>query len=126
MAYSLSECLNAVGVDSSAYCTRQPHFDYPEHAIVTQSPEELEPVLEKADTIVFMHSCPKLLEIPFDFRKKRCVVFHGGSEYREKPDFINELFNPLVDISLTQTGSLLNLGAKNEKWLLPPIDTASL
>lgn len=77
--------------------------------------------VKKADVIIHMHSI--YTRIPPNLLKgKMIVVFHGGTQYRMSPKALNALFNPLVDLSLIQTGELLILGAKNPYWLLPPVD----
>jgi hypothetical protein len=129
MAYMLARSLHTTGIEAEAVATKE-DFDlvrsYPRRATHIPDWNELVSVMDISDIIVFMHSHPGLLEMPYNFRAKKCAVFHGGSEYREKPEFICELFNPLVYVSLTQTGGLLNLGAKNEVWLLPPIDVEAI
>lgn len=124
MGYMLARSLKSVGMDAEAVTCRPPAAtDGPDTATLVKNPNELYAYVERADTIVIMHSNPRCLEMPFNIRNKRLIVFHGGSAYRENPELINDIFNPKVDISLVQTGGLLDLGAKNEKWLLPPIDT---
>ena len=81
-------------------------------------------IIADADIIQYMHS--KFIDVGGDHSSKKRIVFHGGSAYRNKPRFRNQIFNSIVDMSISQTGDLLNLGAKNEKWLLPPINTEEL
>ena len=126
VGYSLSEAAKQVGLKTKAITTGQNWFDYPDHSEHISSFDKLKPELDNAEVIVFMHSAPQLLEMPYNFRKKRCIVFHGGTEYRQNPKLINDLFNPIIDMAFVQTGNLLELGAKNEKWLIPPIDTQKI
>ena len=123
MGLMLSRCLRKIGVDAEAICTEPTRFQYQEMPVHTPTAEAMRPYLDAAEVIVFMHSNPNLLTIPYDFSKKKLAVFHGGTEYRQKPEVINELFNDKVYVSLVQTSNLLGLGAKNEKWILPPVDT---
>ena len=123
MGLMLSRCLRKVGVDAEAITVEPTRFQYMDMPHHTPTAESMKPFLDAAEVIVFMHSNPNLLTIPYDFGKKKCAVFHGGSEYRNKPEAINELFNEKVYVSLVQTASLLKLGAKNEQWVMPPVDT---
>jgi len=59
-------------------------------------------------------------------RARSYGVFHGGSWYRNDPQAMNEIFNPLVQVSLIQTGDLLDKGAKNQQWILPGVDTEAI
>lgn len=126
MGYLLARSLQEVGVDAKAIMTKPHLFNYPQRAERVGGFENLKRYLDDAEIVVLMHSNPGLLHISYDLSKKKLAVFHGGSEYRNKPDIINKLFNDKVFVSLTQTGNLLNLGAKNEKWILPPVDTEKI
>ena len=64
-----------------------------------------------------MHSV--LQQVPSD----RYVVFHGGTRYRRDPEKFNNLFNDIVDVTLIQTADLLDRGAHNEHWVIPPVET---
>ncbi len=39
---------------------------------------------------------------------------------------LNQFFYPIIEGAIVQTYDLLNLGAKNEKWILPPVDTEKI
>lgn len=78
---------------------------------------------EWADYVIFGHSN---LVSDFDIKGKKVYVFHGGSKYRLDPEQTNKLFNPIVDGTIIQTPDLLNLGAKNEVWIPPPMDIDAL
>ncbi|GAG24586.1 unnamed protein product, partial [marine sediment metagenome] len=77
---------------------------------------------KRVDVVIFMHS--QLVKV--NLSGKRVFVHHGGSAYREKHKKLNKIFNPIVKRSIIQTADLLGLGAKNEVWLLPGIDTESI
>lgn len=57
---------------------------------------------------------------------KRVVVQHGGSRYRTESDSLNTFFNPIVDATVVQTPDLLGLGAKNEHYIVSPVDVGFL
>lgn len=122
VGYMFAESLRTIGIDALSVSLRQTGIVYPETSLYFNSLHEIIPYIEESDIVVLMHSNPDLLTIPYDLRKKKVAVFHGGSEYRIKPEIINALFNDLVYVSIVQTGNLLGLGAKNEKWIIPAID----
>lgn len=57
---------------------------------------------------------------------KKVVMFHGGTEYRQHHDYVNFVANKFVDRSIVQTYDLLDLGAKNESWVLAPVNVGLL
>ena len=121
IGYELSKSLNTIGIDSIAYSMQHDvKLSYEERAEKMPRGDELTNLANSANVIVFMHS--EHIEIQnLNLSKKKLFVFHGGSLYRTRPKVVNKIFNPIVFGSIIQTGDLLNLGAKNEKWLLPPV-----
>jgi len=121
VGYVFAESLKRVGVDACAVKVNDHDFDYPESA--TTIPEgDVQGAVDQADTVVLMHSDPALLTSEINYSGKKLAVFHGGSQYRQEPEFLNRLFNSVVDLSIVQTGDLLDLGAKNEHWVMPCVD----
>jgi len=125
LGYILSECLKTVGVDSVMLKEKKHYFKYPKQGIIVNNMQEAIKYIHDADIIQFMHSViPTWFKLKFAFKnKKKLAVFHGGSKYRLNYVEINKIFNPIVDLTLIQTPELLNLGAKNEKWITPAVDT---
>ena len=117
VAKSLEKSLRAVGVKAVAVAKNKHIFEYPEMAQVVSAYEYHEYVAW-ADVIIFMHS----QYMTENYKGKRLFVFHGGTAYRDNPEGHNGVFNSIVEGSFIQTGESLGLGAKNEHWLLPPID----
>lgn len=114
--------LEAVGIPAMALTQVPLPIDYRKMARVYKNKEELKKACNMADVIIWMHS--QYTELPIrNLKSKKLVVFHGGTQYRKYFLRHNKTFNPLVDITLTQTAELLNHGAKNEKWFLPAVDT---
>lgn len=125
MGYTLARCLNSIGVKSVATVRRYSPLRSSSQQGRLCSDKELARLAKEAYVIVWMHSVYRSL--PQDVTAgKKLVVFHGGTRYRRKYQSINKQFNPIVHLSLVQTGELLNLGAVNEHWLLPPVDTKGL
>jgi len=114
--------LESVGIPAMALTQIPLPIDYRKMARVYENKEQLKKACEMADVIIWMHS--QYTELPIkNLKKKKLVVFHGGTQYRRYFLRHNKTFNPKVEITLTQTAELLNHGAKNEKWLLPAVDT---
>ena len=123
LGYLLAKSIRAAGVSATSL-KRKFNPNRPksmQSRLYQPEDESFVRAVEKADVIVHMHSA--YTEIPPDLLKdKKIVVFHGGSRYRLNPRKLNGKFNPHVHLSLVQTGELLELGAKNPHWLLPPVD----
>jgi hypothetical protein len=123
MGYAFQKALQAVGVDALAIKTRPHVFDYGEEARIVESPKEVADLYKEAKGILWMHSRADIKPAGFDLKSTFSVVFHGGSAYRKNPAGVNRVFNPIVQATIIQTADLLGLGAVNEHWILPPIDT---
>ena len=122
--HMFAECLKTEGIRALALATQPiPIADLTTKTRIVSSVSELRGAVSTAHLIVLMHSFPKLLTLPVDFDGKRLFAFHGGSIYRAGYETVNKLFNPRIEKALIQTGELLDLGAKNEEWLLPAVDT---
>jgi len=126
MGYRLQESLKKVGVDAHAVAMVVNYSCGSKHAEVCGR-DKIKNYIKSAKIIQFMHSEIECFNLkPLDILNKRIFVFHGGGRYRENPESRNKIFNPIVEKSIIQTGDLLDLGAKNEVWLLPPVDTDGL
>jgi hypothetical protein len=122
VGYTFSQALRSVGVKAKAFSMVPEAFSYTKQAEIYSSFARLEKLVTEADTIVFMHSDTHFLKLPFSGKGKRIGVFHGGTRYRINTEAMNATWNPIVEFSIIQTGDLLDRGAKNQKWVLPPID----
>ena len=123
MGYTLSQCLKTVGVEAEML-VRQPYTYRPGCGRPFTTTEQVKKYAEQADIIQFMHG--QWIDSGVDLSRKRVFVYYGGSNYRLDPGGISDWFNPIVEKSIIQTGDLLGLGAKNEVWLLPAVDTDML
>ena len=117
---SYSEGLKSVGVNSVILVANRHNFKYPKKGSKHCCPRKMIPYCKNAAIIQFMHS--EYINVG-PLIGKRIFVIHGGSKYRQNPRKYNSIFNPIVEKTIIQTGDLLGLGAKNEVWVLPPIDT---
>lgn len=122
VGYILQRSLQSVGVDALALKRKSHGFNYPRQADLVPRPV-LDSYVERTKSVIFMHS--QFIDVPL--RQGQTIsVFHGGTKYRKHPKAINRRFNPLVSATFIQTVDLLNLGAKNEVWLIPGVDYDSL
>lgn len=124
VGHLMAGCLKKVGVPALSLSTRAGIRGHPlERSVKILDTEQFKDAVTSANVVVWMHSVytdlPEGVEV-----KGLHVVFHGGSQYRSNHNIINKKFNKFVGCSLVQTE--LGLGAKNEHWLIPPVDTDSL
>ena len=125
LGYSLAKSLKAVDVQAVAVSNRySPLKPKSEQGQVYEWNEVLN-LVRKTYVIIWMHSLYTVFPIDV-LQGKKCVVFHGGTRYRLKSKRINNQFNSQVHLSLVQTGELLGKGAKNEHWILPPVDVEGI
>jgi len=121
VGYEFAQSLKAVGVDADMYIGSRHPFKYYKEGLLLIDRYQLNQLIIKADIVQFMHS--QLVSSNIDLAIKKCYVFHGGSRYRENSEIVNMIFNPYVRKSLIQTTNLMGLGAKDEVWMLPAINT---
>lgn len=113
--------LRSVGVAATMVVSSKHRFRYPDQPIMWKhNIEQVKKLTREADIIQIMHSFkPDWLNI----KNKKVVVFHGGGKYRTNSKAINKIFNPIVEMSIIQTPDLLGRGAKNERWVMAPVNT---
>jgi len=118
LGYLLSKSLNSVGVEAKAVSFNPNDFNYPETAELCDMESYLRDAAN-ADIIVAMQS----QYFQCNLTGKKLFVFHGGSIYRHNSSRLNNAFNQIVTGTIIQHWDFLDRGAKNESWLLPPVDT---
>ncbi len=124
VGYLFERALKEVGIKAESWAVRPSPRGYGKHANLFKDLQaQIVPRARQAKAIMLMHS-RRFSAI--DIRNKFVTVFHGGSRYRGAAEKMNAIFNPIVDISIIQTGDLLNLGAKNQVWILPCIDVQNI
>jgi len=114
----LAQSLRSVGVNAKFYVSKATPFCHPSICINLGQAREF---AKSCDVIQFMHS--EKFPLNVNISNKKLAVFHGGGKYRHNSKQISKKFNAIVGLSIIQTYDLFGLGAKYEKWLLPPIDT---
>jgi hypothetical protein len=100
------------------------HYLMPQTNVSCVLAPELAPVAEKADVIHYLAS--SFVNVGMRLSKKKVVVNHNGSVYRDNPELVSKFFNSFVDRSIVQTASLLGLGAKNEILVISPVDVNAI
>jgi hypothetical protein len=116
--YLYSKAVESAGEQSKAICLHKLEHTFPESSEFCDLGQYLD-YANQSDVIVAMHS----IYSPIPTKNKKLFVFHGGTIYRNYSSRINNHFNQIVDATIIQSYEFLDKGAKNQKWVLPPVDT---
>jgi hypothetical protein len=121
VGFNIAESLKKVNIPAICMTnTFDSRHNVTERAVVIENNMHLSKAIVNATVIIWLHS--RRIPTPgVDLKGKLQVVFHGGTSYRIAYDKINGYFNKVVACSLVQTE--LGLGAKNEYWFIPPVNT---
>ena len=120
VGYTLSKCLQTVDIEANML-VKLPYTFRPNCGVsFYDDMAKVKRYAEEADIIQFMNG--QWVETGVDLSKKRVFVFYGGTNYRTNSQELCNIFNPIVEKSIIQTGDLFSLGANNEVWLLPAVD----
>jgi hypothetical protein len=118
--YTISKALNKVGVESKCFVKKININKYPERGIRFEKIAKFRHIIKDSNVIVYGFS--EYFELGFEVPKNTVIgVLHGGSKYRQHYTKLNEIFNPIVDITLSGS-DMCNLGAKNEVCVFSAID----
>jgi len=127
LSYVFQKSLEKAGIEARAITLNRHMFDYPEQAEIIRDTPTFFKLVSDASCIVWMHSQP--LDIPGGYvsiqNKKKKVVFHGGSAYRNNPDELNKIFN-FCDLTLFQNYDLKALDTRTDvhtEMIMPAVDT---
>jgi len=120
-AFSLSESLKSVGVNSQSICLVPHPFQYVKSSIVVTRMMMIEQ-MEAADIIIISHSFPSILEM-CKHMGKRLFVIHTGTSYRQNPTGMNEIFNPVCERILFDSPEFDSLIGKERNYVAGAIDT---
>ena len=123
MSYEYSKALNQIGISTWAFKIGSNHPNYKIGVPKFKKTKEILKLIIKANVIVFNHS--EFIDTGIDLSNKLVCVMHTGSKYRQNSKKLNKFFNRIVDVTFSG-GDVLNMGAKNEYWLQPAIDTNKL
>lgn len=121
--YSFDNCesLKAVGINAESFKTIKHPFGYKEQSKVTRSHQIMQEI-NRADIVQVMHSDNVFLPYLID-RKKKFVVYHTGTRYRENSENFNSFFNPHVFKTFTDQCEFLSLGGKGIEYVATAINT---
>lgn len=121
--YSFDNCesLKAAGIRAESFKLIKHPFGYTNQSqIVTR--QRIISEIDKADVIQLMHTDNFFLNYLIQ-KKKKFVVYHTGTRYRENSDNFNSFFNPHVFKTFTDQCEFLELGAKNIEYVATAINT---
>lgn len=120
LGYGYCKALRTIGIDVVMVKTTNNNRDirYPEEAIICDI-DFIKSLIPTTKIIQYCHS--QYINLG-KLKNKRVFTMHGGSKFRLHSKDINKIFNPISEGTIIQTADLLNLGAKNESWILPPVD----
>jgi hypothetical protein len=118
VACTFSKSLNKIGVDSKSFSAGHHKFVYPESSFIYSKSSKID--VEEADVVVFVHSY--LTQTGVDLSKKIVAVMHAGSAYRQGHKKINQIFDPIVDITFCGS-DVLGFNPKNEVCMQAAVDT---
>ena len=125
--YDNAKALSSVGVDANSYCLYKHPFNYSNASeVVTE--HYMTKLIQESDIIQIMHTDLRAasLCLPFVNTSRKFYVYHTGTPYRRNPELANKAFNPIVHGSFTDHCELVNLGAKNCKYVATAIDIDKL
>lgn len=131
-SFENANALKSVGVDAESFNTIHNAFSYDKRAEILNK-DQMKQKMLLADVIQIMHSSLLMLEnlnellldknTSDQVRRKKIIVYHTGTVYRNEPSRYNSFFNPVVDQTITDQCEFLHLGAKNISYLATAIDT---
>lgn len=99
--------------------------DYP---IITQA-KELRPLMDRAKVVHFLAETfidtrtdpTEAIDAPL--KDKYVIAQTSGSTLRNEPKKVSQFFNPIINKTIAQFPTLMNLGMKNEVLIYYPVDT---
>jgi hypothetical protein len=118
-----ANALRSIGVDCIDVKTVLHPFGYETQSKIV-SDAEIKNLIKEADIVQIFHSDLNMLELThgIDMSGKKLIVYHTGSRYRSRPEYINKYFNDRVYASFTDQCEFMELGAKNLKYIATAIN----
>lgn len=90
------------------------------YPIIVGAPE-LRPLVERAKCVYFL--AETFMDTGADLAGKYVIVQTSGSTLRNEPKAVSAFFNPIINKTIAQFPTLMNLGMKNEVLIYYPVDT---
>lgn len=120
-AHNNARALRSIGVDCDDYVLNQHPFGY-ESQSEPINRAFIPVIVNSYDVVQIFHTCPIILDWVLRGKPNKIAVHHTGSRYREEPEYFNNLFNPLVDITFSDHCEFMELGGKNIHYLAPHVE----
>jgi len=122
-AYNNCLALNAAGVECHSFARNKHPYGYTEQSAIMNLGKVVE-ICSQADVdiIQIFHSDERCLDLVKDLGKK-LVVYHTGTTFRQNAEHINRKFNPVVEMTLTDSPEFMFMGCKNIKYVAHAVDT---
>lgn len=124
-AHDNANALRSVGVKCIDVKLHKHVFNYARESEVVNE-KTLKALIDNSNLIQIFHSDSSLLKY---CKRRRTVVYHTGTRYRQRPEIFNAQFNPHVERSFIALGEFAGKGSKNETYIVgatPMIGTRSL
>lgn len=116
--------LRSVGVDADGLKIHPHGFGYSnQHPLATS--QEIKAKIPNYDIVQIFNSDVLMLGLVKGFKGK-VLVYHTGTGYREKPQELNNYFNPVVWKTCIAHGEFAGMGAKNEVYIDRAVDTEKI
>jgi len=114
--------LKSAGVDVDG-CKIYPHsFGYTNQLPIVTKKEMQAKIFNGSYDVIQIFNSDPLVPILMKVYKGKVVVHHTGSRYRENPDELNKIFNPIVWKTIHCHSEFFGLGAINENLVTVTID----
>lgn len=120
LGFDNAMALRSVGVDALCVKTMRHPFGYNFEGLVI-SEDQIRRHIAASDIIQLMHSDRRFLAYAKSL-KKRIVVYHTGTGYRNSPEIMNANFNPHVWAAFTDQTEFMGTGMKNEQYVAATIN----
>ncbi len=120
LAFDNARALQAAGIEAKAVKRTRHPFNYQDTAPVVSSTTLLH-MVKDYDIIQLFHSWSWELEELVKMGK-RLVVWHTGTTYRINPGIHNDIFNPVVELCITDQTEFMHLGGKNIQYMATAVE----
>jgi hypothetical protein len=116
-----ANALRSIGVDCVDVKEHPHQFAYKTESRILSTNNILKQIKE-ADIVQIMHSDIKMLNLCKSFPNKKIIVYHTGTSYRQNKEKYNALFNPFVDVTITDQCEFMFSPGSNFHYLATAIN----
>lgn len=114
-SHTNAEALRSVGVHCTDVKLLRHPFQYGSSSTKIHR-NQVEALIKQHDIIQIMHSAHQFIE-PCHRHKKKMVMYHTGSYYRNAPEQYNGLCDSYTELTFTDQCEFMHLGAKNLHYI---------